>query len=164
MLGNLGYIELSTGEVQCARNHLDEALEIARLLNDRYGVVYHTFNLGSAEYLGELHDKAEMLFAESFELACRFGMTANMGYALIGLAMTAGVKDELIRSARLHGAAAELHSVIGETVERLEAGLREQHQERLRSVMGSEEYEAEYLAGRKLATAEVFLLAVASRA
>ncbi len=164
MLGNLGYIELSTGEVEGARNHLDEALEIARLLNDRYGVVYHTFNLGLAEYLGGFLGEAETLFAESFELACRFGMRANMGYALIGLAMTAGLNDELIRSARLHGAAAEVHSVIGEIVERLEAGLREQHQDRLRSVMGTEAYEAEYLAGRNLAPAEVSLLAVAGRA
>lgn len=155
---------MSTGEVEGARNHLDEALEIARLLNDRYGVVYHTFNLGLAEYLGGFLGEAETLFAESFELACRFGMRANMGYALIGLAMTAGLNDELIRSARLHGAAAEVHSVIGEIVERLEAGLREQHQDRLRSVMGTEAYEAEYLAGRNLAPAEVSLLAVAGRA
>ena len=163
MLGNLGYIELSTGEVEAARNHLDEALAIARLLNDRYGVVYHTFNLGLAEYLGGLMEKAESLFGESFELASRMGMRANTGYALIGLAMAAGVHGELTRSARLHGAAAEILSAIGETVEQLEAGLRAQHQDRLRSVMGTEEYEVEYAAGRNLGSAEVLLLAAASR-
>ena len=164
MLGNLGYIELSTGEVEGARNHLDEALEIARLLNDRHGVVYHTFNLGLAEYLGGSVEEARTLFLESFELGSRMGMRATTGYALIGLAMTVGLQGELTRSARLHGAATEVLSSIGETVERLEAGLREQDQDRLRSVMGTEAYEAEYHAGGILGSAEVFRLAAASHA
>src|SRR4029078_6719186 len=46
MLGNLGDAELSTGDLDSARGHLRESLNIARALNDHYGVAYQTFNLG----------------------------------------------------------------------------------------------------------------------
>ena len=84
--------------------HLRESLDIARELNDTYGVVYETFNLGLAEYLGGAPGAAEALFAESFDLARRVQMKAGTGYALIGLAM-AGSDTDPARSARLHGAA-----------------------------------------------------------
>ena len=51
MVGNLGYAELSMGDLDIARRHLIESLDIARSLSDHYGVVYETFNLGLAEYL-----------------------------------------------------------------------------------------------------------------
>ena len=51
MLGNLGNYELSAGDLDAARRHLAESLDIARALNDRYGIAYATFNLGLAEYL-----------------------------------------------------------------------------------------------------------------
>ncbi len=37
MLGNLGYVELSIGDIDVARGHLLESLDIARALNDHYG-------------------------------------------------------------------------------------------------------------------------------
>ena len=52
MLGNLGNYELSAGDLDAARRHLAESLDIARALNARDGIVYGTFNLGLAEYLG----------------------------------------------------------------------------------------------------------------
>ena len=41
-LGNLGYYELSAGDLDAARRHLAESLDIARALNARYGIVYGT--------------------------------------------------------------------------------------------------------------------------
>ncbi len=35
MLGNLGYYELSAGDLDAARRHLAESLDISRALNDR---------------------------------------------------------------------------------------------------------------------------------
>jgi Tetratricopeptide repeat len=61
MLGSLGHFELSAGDLDAARRHLAESLDIARALNDRYGAVYHTLNLGVAEYLGGSPDAAEAL-------------------------------------------------------------------------------------------------------
>ena len=88
MLGrNLGYYELSAGDLDAARRHLAESHDIARPLNDWYSIVHTTFNLGLAEYLGGLPDAAGALFAESLDLARRTGMRAMMAYALIGLAL-----------------------------------------------------------------------------
>ena len=77
MAGNLGYAELSLGDLDSARRHLLESLDIARALNDQYGVVYETFNLGLAEYLNGSLCAAEALFAESLDLATRMQMTAS---------------------------------------------------------------------------------------
>ena len=56
-------------------------------MNDPYGVVYETANLGLAEYLMGAPDAAAALFAESFDLASQVRMKASIAYALIGLAM-----------------------------------------------------------------------------
>ena len=51
MLGNLGNFELAAGELDAARGHLAESLDIARALNNRYGIPFAASNLGLAEYL-----------------------------------------------------------------------------------------------------------------
>lgn len=73
MLGNLGYYELAAGDLDAARRHLTESLDIARELNARHSAVYQTFNLGLAECLGGSPGAAEALFAESLGLAGRMG-------------------------------------------------------------------------------------------
>jgi predicted ATPase/class 3 adenylate cyclase len=150
MLGNLGYAELSQDDLEIATGHLQESLDIARELNDTYGVVYETFNLGLAEYLGGAPGAAEALFAESFDLARRVQMKAGTGYALIGLAI-AGSDTDPARSARLHGAADAVLAALGETVDSLEARLRDADRQRLRSVLGAAAFAAEYAAGQALA-------------
>jgi tetratricopeptide (TPR) repeat protein len=80
MLGNLGIYELSAGDLDAARRHLAEALDIFRALNDRSDIVYETFNLGLAEYLGGSPRAAEALFAESLGLARRTGKKRPMAY------------------------------------------------------------------------------------
>ena len=147
MLGNLGYAEMSLGDLQRARGHLRESLDIARELDDSYGVVYVTFNLGLAEYLNDSAGAAAALFAESFDLARSLQMHAGMAYALMGLAM-AGSGDDPVRSARLHGAADGALAALGETLESLEARLRDADRERLRAAMGDAAFDAEYAAGR----------------
>jgi predicted ATPase/class 3 adenylate cyclase len=159
MLGNLGYVELSLGELDAARAHLAESLDIARMLNDSYGVVYQALNLGLAEYLNDSLDAAEGLFTESLHLAARLRIRASIGYALIGLAMTGRGQTGMGRSARLHGAAAEALAALEETIEPLEGELRDRDCERLREAMGAEAFEAEYAAGRALAPDEVIALA-----
>ncbi len=154
MLGNLGYSEMSLGELDMARGHLHESLDIARELDDSYGVVYETFNLGLAEYLSGSLGAAGALFAESFDLAGGLRMNAGTAYALIGLAMVCAGAD-LVRSARLHGAADGALAALGETVDSLEARLREADHERLRAAMGSVEFDAERAAGRAMMPEEI---------
>ena len=164
MLGNLGYAELSLGELDAARTHLVESLDIARGLNDHYGVVYQTLNLGLAEYLSGSLTASEDLFTESLNLAVRMRMRASIPYALIGLAMTGSGQAGLGRSARLHGAADEALGVLEETIEPLEGDLRDRDCQRLRTVMGAEVFEAEYAAGRAMAADEVLVLALGGQA
>jgi hypothetical protein len=164
-LGNLGYVELSLGDLDAARAHLAESLDTARALSNHYGVVYETLNLGLAEYLSGSLASAEDLFTESLNLATRVGTRAGIGYALIGLAMTGlamadGGPEGMSRSAQLHGAAAAALTALGETIEPLEGGLRDRDCERLRSAMGAEAFEAEYVTGRALTSKEVLILAL----
>jgi predicted ATPase/class 3 adenylate cyclase len=162
IVGNLGYAELSMGNLDSARAHLLESLDIFRSLKDRDGVVYETFNLGLAEYLSGSPGAAEACFAESLDLARRVRMKASIGYALIGLAMARSSEAEMGRSARLHGAADQALTVLGETIEPLEGRLRELDCQRLGSAMGAEAFAAEYAAGRALTSEEVLVLALGS--
>jgi predicted ATPase/class 3 adenylate cyclase len=154
MLGNLGYAEMSLGELRRARGHLRESLDIARELGDGYGVVYVTFNLGLAECLSDSPGTAAALFAESFDLARRLQMHAGTAYALMGLAI-AGSGDDPVSSARMHGAADEALAALGETLESLEARLRDADRERLRGVMGDAAFDAGYAAGRAMPFEEI---------
>jgi predicted ATPase/class 3 adenylate cyclase len=154
MLGNLGYAELSLGDLETARGHLLESLDIAREMNDPYGVVYETANLGLAECLMGAPDTAAALFAESFELARQVRMKAGIAYALIGVAM-AGSGTDPVRSARLHGAADEALAALGETVDSVEARLRDADLQRLRSTLGAAAFDAEYAVGRAMTSEEI---------
>ena len=159
MLANLGYAELST-DLDAARTHLVESLDIARVLNDRYAIVYGLFNLGLAEYLSGSSSAAESLFAESLALARRVAIKSSTAYAYIGLALTTTDRSDIARSARLHGAADAALAALGETVEPLEARLAESDRQRLRTVMGDEEFEREYTVGQGLAPEDASALAL----
>jgi DNA-binding CsgD family transcriptional regulator len=154
-LSNLGNFELSAGDLDAARRHLAEALDIARSLTSRGGIVYETFNLGLAEYLADAPNAARALFAESLDLAGRMGMKANMAYALTGLAMAGRGGADPGWSARLHGAADQALADLGETIEPLEGHLADLDRQRLRAAMGAEAFEDEYAAGRTLDLAGV---------
>jgi DNA-binding CsgD family transcriptional regulator len=150
MLCNLGYYELSEGDLDAARRHLAESLDIARALNARSDIVYGTFNLGLTEYLGGSPGAAEALFAESLDLARRTGMKAPMAYALIGLALAGRSEADPGRPTRLHGAADQALADLGHAVEPLEGRLAGLDRQRLRAAMGAEAFDAEYAAGRTL--------------
>jgi DNA-binding CsgD family transcriptional regulator len=150
MLGNLGTYELSAGDLDAARSHVAESLEIAHALNASSDIVYQALNLGLAEYLGGLPGAAEALFAEALDVAQRMGMKAGMAYALIGLAMSGRGRAGPCWSARLHGAADQALADLGHALEPLEARLADADRQRLRAEMGEAAFEADYAAGRAL--------------
>jgi len=155
LLGNLGNAELSAGDLDAARSHLAESLDTARVLNNRYGIPFAAFNLGLAEYLCSSPGAAEALFAETLDLAMRMGTKRHTAYALIGLALTGCGRTEPGWSARLHGAADQALEDQGHALEPLEARLADLDRQRLRAVMGTEAFDAEYAAGRTLDLAQV---------
>ena len=144
-----------------ALTHLLESLEIARSLNDHYGVVYGTFNLGLAECLGGSPAAARRLFNESLDLARRIGMRASTAYALVGLAVVSG-PDAAVEAARLHGAADAMLTDLGEALEPLEAGLSTRSRDALRSSMGTGAFDAEYETGTTLSLDEILASARAN--
>jgi len=160
VLCNLAYGEMGAGELASARTHLAESLRITRELKDLDGVVVNTFNLGLVEYLDGSMDTAASLFAESLDLARRWFIRANIGYGMLGLAMTRGGPAEADRSARLHGAADEALEALGESTAAVERQLRDADRERLRAAMGADAFEAGYAAGRALTTEEAIQLAL----
>lgn len=155
VLGNLGYFLAAAGDLDGARRHLAESLDISREFNDRNGIVHGAFNLGLAEYLTGSPEAAAALFAESLDLARRAGMGAQVGYALLGLALAGRCGGDRGWPARLHGAADQALANLGETFESLEARLADQDRQRLRAAMGDEAFEAEYASGRALDPAQV---------
>jgi DNA-binding NarL/FixJ family response regulator len=155
MLTNLSTFELSAGDLDAARHHLAEALDIARALNARSDIVYQAFNLGLAEYLGGSPDAARALFAESLDLARRMGMRSSIAYALIGLAMAGHGGADPGWSARLHGAADQALADLGHALEPLEARLADRDRQRLRAAMDDGAFDAEYAMGRTLDLASV---------
>jgi len=155
MLSNLSDFELSAGDLDAARRHLAEALDIARSLNARDSAVIGTFNLGLAEYLGGSPGAAGALFAESLDLARRMGMKRHTAYALIGLALAGRGGADPGWSARLHGAADQALADLGHALQPLEARLADLDRQRLRTVMGDGAFDAEYASGRTLDLAQV---------
>jgi hypothetical protein len=67
----------------------------------------------------------------------------------------AGSGTDPVRSARLHGAADQALAALGETVDSLEARLRDADHERLRAAIGGAAFEAEHAAGRALTAEEI---------
>ena len=119
-------------------------------LNNRDGILYGTFNLGLAEYLGGAPDAAKALFAESLDLARRMGTKRQIAYALLGLAVVGTGQAGHGWSALLHGASDQALADLGDTIEPLEKRLADLDRQRLRAAMGAEAFEAEYAAGRAL--------------
>jgi hypothetical protein len=159
-LGNLAYGEMGAGELASARAHLAESLRITRELRDLEGVVVNTFNLGLVEYLTGSSATAATLFAESLELARRWFIKVNIGYGMLGLAMTRSGAAAADWSARLHGAADKTLEAVGETPYFLERELRDADREKLRVAMGGDAFEAGYAAGRALTIEEAIQLAL----
>jgi predicted ATPase/DNA-binding CsgD family transcriptional regulator len=161
LLGNLGYYEMSAGELDSARRHLAEALTIARTVNDRSNLIHQTFNLGLAEYLGGSLETARALLTEGLDVALRTGTRPGIAYALLGLALagpgalTGRGETGHAWSARLHGAADQALADLGHAPEALEARLGDADRQRLRAAMGASAFEAEYAAGRTLDPAQV---------
>ena len=160
LLGNLGTYELSAGDLDAARRHLVESLEIFRALKVRSSTVYQTFNLGLAEYLGGSPGAARALFAESLELARRIGIGRHTAFALTGLAMAGHGGTDPVWSARLHGAADRALADMGHGLEPLEEQLADRDRQRLRAAMGADAFETEYAAGRALTSEQSLALAL----
>jgi predicted ATPase/DNA-binding SARP family transcriptional activator len=158
-LNNLAVLELEDGDYEAARAHFDRGLEVARRTHSVGILPYLEYGSGMAAALGGDAAAAAAAFAEVLGLAHQTGQRSLIGYALLGIAVTAAVPDEQPRAAMLHGAADALFEELRETPEPLEARLRERAHDELRAQLG-DQFERHYAAGRRLSASQAVELAL----
>jgi hypothetical protein len=159
VLNNIACREIAAGGLDDACVHLEEALESALKLGDRELVSYIMGNLGLVAYLQEDDALAHDRFLQSLALALRNGYQSQLGYALLGLALTSTRAGNLAHAATLHGFIDALLTQLGEQFQAPECDLRESDHKRLRSMLGDAAFETAYTAGEVLGPEDAVNLA-----
>jgi predicted ATPase/class 3 adenylate cyclase/DNA-binding CsgD family transcriptional regulator/Flp pilus assembly protein TadD len=164
-LTNIGIAELSVGELQDARVHIEEALSLA----DHLGVptIFTTLsaNLGMVHLLEGDMSGARRHYLASLDAARRTGANWSLPDALLGLALTASADGNAVLAVTLHGVADDsLGPGQQRTFHSLEARLREHDLAHLRSSMDPASFANAYDRGHTLSQAEAIVLARAWRA
>jgi non-specific serine/threonine protein kinase len=162
-LNNLANTELQEREFGAAHAHFSEIVEMARDLGSGRMIPVAIFNLGLVEAVTGHLDAARGRFVESLVLARRSGDRSQVAYTLLGFALLAGYEGEHERAATLHGALAVLLEELGESLQALEEGYRDEGVARQRAVLGDRAFELAYEAGRSLGRDAAIALALASR-
>jgi len=103
--------------------------------------------------------KAKSMFLRSLNMSRRSGYESQIGYALLGLALTAARSRDLAHAAELHGAVAAFFDRLGEQLQDLEFHLRETSILELRSNLDSSVFDAAYAAGAALSRDQILALA-----
>ncbi len=153
VLNNLACREMTSGDLRIAREHLDEALKSAEDLGDLELVSYILGNIGLAAYLKGHHAEGAESFLRSLEISRRNGFESQLGYALLGLALTSP-ESAAQRAAKLHGVVDALFEQLGEHLQGLESRLREADVSRRQRILGVPNFEAAYLAGKGMSREE----------
>ncbi len=147
-LGNLAGICLQTGDTVEARRRLEEALELARQIDDSRGSGWATLNLGWVELFEAEFERACSCFGEAAGVGRRLGMRVLGAEAIWGLAELAAIDGRPECAARLAGAASAL---IG--LERYDPAAfvpLARHVEDVRAALGGNAWEKAWAEGTEL--------------
>jgi len=104
-LGTVAELELSAGEGEGARPMLEECLALAREIGHVQFQVYITAELGLAALYAGDRERARSLFEQALDQCLELGATETIADCLSGLAVLAGLEDDVSRAGRLFGAA-----------------------------------------------------------
>jgi predicted ATPase len=104
-LSNLAQSALREQDSAAARSRLNEALELARLIDDARGIALALGNFGWLELLGDHLAPALAYFEEAAAIARRLGLREVLASVIWGLAQVAAAAGHPERAARLGGAA-----------------------------------------------------------
>jgi tetratricopeptide (TPR) repeat protein len=147
-LERLGLAELTEGDTLAARQHLREAMALARGLSQPDKAVMNTaLNLGIAELMEGDHTVARTLFREALGLAHANDVAAAVPYGLLGTALTLESSDPE-RASRLLGAVERRLEDLRMRLEALEARLHEGVTGRLGERLGEDGFASARDAGR----------------
>jgi tetratricopeptide (TPR) repeat protein len=141
-----GLAALDAGDIAAARVDLQESGCLADEVGSSQLKLYALVNLGLVAFLDGDHQPARASFTDALALA-RDSDKSTIPYALLGLALTAPDTDPE-QAAELHGAVDRLLEQAGESLERLEARLRQQDHQRLTALLGDERFHNAHAAGR----------------
>src|SRR5262249_34792265 len=131
-----------------------------RKLGNRTALSNSVNNLAAVTFLNGEYAYARELFAEALTVAQEFGDKIVTSHALDGFAALANEYGRLRSAARLAGAAAEMHQVIGSKREPAEERFRENYLTRLRLKLDETALAVAFEEGRRLGLAEAVGLAL----
>ena len=156
-LGNLGYLDLTLGDLDSARTRIEEAIRLFRECNDQFEVASWSMNLGLVCYLENDPLNCRQLFLDALGVIRRADNLELLGVALLGIALTA---ENAETSATLHGAADAVTERREDPRFSVEERLRAIDHERLRQTLGETRFQTVYEAGAQLSATDAITRAL----
>jgi predicted ATPase len=157
---NLGRTELMRGEDERAVALLEEGLDLARELGDTWSISVALGNLAEAALRQDDRAGARSLLAEALTAAQKRGDKRVSAESLQRAAGVAAAEGDVVRAARLWGAADALRTSIGALLSPAERAIEDVWLLPVRAALGPENYEAESDRGRRLELDQAISLAL----
>ena len=154
-LAELGWYDLLHGSGERAEACLDEALELRRRHGDDRRLVEPLIDAAWLALIRGQGGEARSRFLDCFALARHVDDRFNVGEALAGLAALAGKEGRWVDCARLAGASAAVHELMGAPPWESVALLLGRETEAARAVLGGARYDAALAEGRAVPAEDV---------
>ena len=147
--------ELSEGQLEPARAHLEETIAVAEQVGNVLALTYLWSHLGSVLVLQQRYDEAAALIRRTLIECRRRGMSISMATEVANLAYCASRAGDPTTASVLYGSADAMftaHAARGQRVDKEEtcASLWSEDQSRLRVLLCDEEYERLHRQGGEL--------------
>jgi tetratricopeptide (TPR) repeat protein len=159
---NLGRTELMRGEDERAVALLEEGLDLARELGDTWSISVAVGNLAEASLRRDDRAGARSLLAEALTAAQKRGDKRVAAECLHRTAGVAAAEGDVVRAARLWGAAEAVRTSIGALLSPAERAIEDAWLPPARAALGPETFEAECERGRRLELDQAISLALGS--
>jgi predicted ATPase/class 3 adenylate cyclase len=142
-----------------ARRHLEEGADIDRQLRSLISIGVGEINLGFLTVALGDHDAAGRHLGEALHVLRQTGERSARAYILLGCALLASGRHQHLPAATLHGAADAAIQRLDLPFEPLEAGMRRDDHQYLRSALGHLAFDAAYEQGHNLGLAAALTMA-----
>jgi predicted ATPase/DNA-binding SARP family transcriptional activator len=158
-LGNRSVVTTALGDVEGGVALASESLALHCELGDQAARVVMLFTLGFALLAGGRPDEAVARISEGYGAAVDLGFREELVYGLIGMGVAAAAYGDLVRAARLLGAAEAAGEEIGLLFDPVEIDLAERTAAAVRAELGEAEADSLWAEGRALALDDAVELA-----
>ncbi len=157
-------LDIAGGGVQEARLHLEAAIAAAESLGDEMYLYYFREDLAILLLIEDRPEEALPLVRRCLQVARRSGIRLDVCEVLFGAACCAAWQGDLLKAARLHGAAdVRIGYALADGSIRwspIEEGLRQAEQGKVRDVLGPARYGDAYRQGAGLSRQQAVDLAL----